>query len=114
MKLFGSVQKFFFRDLAGIRRDSPGYATFSIEPQVVGGLTRARADLSTVRGAISASWRRDNGTFELDVAVPPNTRATVRIPKLHETDPLISESGATVWNRGEPVAGRPGIAGARG
>ena len=113
MKLFGSVQKFFFRDLAGIRRDSPGYATFSVEPQVVGGLTHARAELSTVRGAISASWRSDNGTFALDVAVPPNTRATVRIPKLEEKDPSISESGATVWNRGEPVAGRPGIAGAR-
>ena len=113
MKLFGSVQKFFFRDLAGIRRDSVGYATFSVEPQVVGGLTYARAELSTVRGAISASWRRGGGTFELDVAVPPNTRASVRIPKLGEIDPLISESGVTVWNRTEPVAGRPGIAEAR-
>ncbi len=113
MKLFGSVQKFFFRDLAGIRRDSPGYPTFSVEPQVVGGLAHARADLSTVRGAISASWRRDDGTFELDVAVPPNTRASVRIPKLEDMDPLISEGGVTVWNRGEPVAGRPGIAEAR-
>ena len=113
MKLFGSVQKFFFRDLAGIRRDSPGYATFSIEPQVVGGLTHARAELSTVRGAISTSWRRHNGTFELDVAVPPNTRATVRIPKVGEAHPLISEGGVTVWNRGEPVTDRPGIAAAR-
>ena len=111
MKLFGSVQKFFFRDLAGIRRDSPGYATFSVEPQVVGGLAHARAELSTVRGAISASWRRDGGTFDLDVAVPPNTRASVRIPKLEEADPLTSpRAGWTVWNRGEPVAGRPGIA----
>ncbi len=113
MKLFGSVQKFFFRDLAGIRRDSPGYATFSVEPQVVGGLTHARAEVSTVRGAISAGWRRGGGTFELDVAVPPNTRASVRIPKLEEKDPSVSEGGATVWNRGGPVAGRPGIAGVR-
>ena len=112
MKLFGSVQKFFFRDLVGIRRGSPGYATFAVEPQVVGGLTHARAELSTVRGAISAGWRRDNGTFELDVAVPPNTRATVSVPKLGEVDPVISEGGMTVWNRGEPIGGRPGINGA--
>ena len=81
MKLFGSVQKFFFHDLAGIRRRSPGYATFAVEPQVVGGLTYARAELNTVRGAISSGWRRNNGTFELDVAVPPNTRATVSVPQ---------------------------------
>ena len=113
MKLFGSVQKFFFRDLAGIRRRSPGYATFSVEPQVVGGLTHARAEVSTVRGDISAGWRRENGAFELDVAVPPNTRAKVRIPKLGEADPSISEGGVTVWWRGEHVEGRPGIDGAR-
>ena len=113
MKLFGSVQKFFFRDLAGIRRGAPGYATFSVEPQIVGGLTHARAEMGTVRGAISASWQRGDGAFELDVAVPPNTRASVHIPRLEGKEPSISESGVTVWNEGKPVAGRPGIAGAR-
>ena len=113
MKLFGSVQKFFFRDLAGIRRCSPGYATFAVEPQVVGSLSYARAELSTVRGAISAGWRRNNGTFELDVAVPPNTRATVSVPRLGDADPMISEGGVTIWNRGEPIGSRPGINGAR-
>ncbi len=113
MKLFGSIQKFFFRDLAGIRRGAPGYATFSVEPQVVGGLTWARAELSTVRGAISAGWRRDAGTFELEVAVPPNTRAAVRIPKLGEANPSISESGDLVWRDGAPAADRLGIASAR-
>ena len=113
MKLFGSVQKFFFRDLVGIRRGSPGYATFAVEPQVVGGLNRARAELGTVRGAVSAGWRRNNGAFELDVAVPPNTRATVRIPKLDEADPDISEGGVVVWRAGAPAADRCGILGAR-
>ncbi len=113
MKLFGSVQKFFFRDLAGIRRGSPGYATFTVEPQVVGGLTHARAEVSTVRGAISAGWRRDNGTFELDAAVPPNTRASIRVPKLGEADPMVAEGGVTVWSRGEPAGSHPGITGAR-
>ena len=77
----------------------------------MGGLTYARAELSTVRGAISAGWRRSNGAFELDVAVPPNTRATVSVPKLGEADPMISEGGVTVWNRGEPIGSRAGING---
>ena len=113
MKLFGSVQKFFFRDLAGIRRGSPGYATFAVEPQVVGGLTHARAEVSTVRGTISAAWRRGDGTFELDAAVPPNTRASIRVPKLGEADATITEGGVPVWDRGEPTGDRPGITGAR-
>ena len=113
MKLFGSIQKFFFRDLAGIRRGSPGYATFAVEPQVVGGLTHAGAEVSTVRGAVSARWRHDNGAFELDAAVPPNTRATVSVPKLGEADPMVSEGEVTVWSRGRPVGSRPGITGAR-
>lgn len=113
MKLFGSIQKFFFRDLAGIRRRSPGYATFAVEPQVVGDLTHARAEMSTIRGTVSAGWRHDDGTFELDVAVPPNTRASIRVPKLGEADPMVAEGGMTVWNRGEPAGRRPGITGAR-
>ena len=113
MKLFGSIQKFFFRDLAGIRRTSPGYATFSIEPQVVGGLTHARAEIGTVRGPISAGWRHDSDAFGLDVSVPSNTGAAIRVPKLGETNPSISEAGVLVWSDGAPVAGRGGIRGAR-
>ena len=112
MKLFGSVQKFFFRDLAGIRRGAPGYATFSVEPQVVGGLSHARAEVGTVRGAISASWQRHNGAFRLDVAVPPNTRAKVHVPELEHANPSISESGALVWCDGALSGDRPGIAAA--
>ena len=114
MKLFGSVQKFFFRDLAGIRQGAPGYAAFSVEPQVVGGLTHARAAIDTVRGPISASWQRGDeassrGLFRLDVVVPPNTRASIRIPKLAEPNPVIAEGGVTVWRYGRPVADRDGI-----
>ena len=68
-----------------------------------------------MRGAISAGWRRGDGTFELDVAVPPNTRATVRIPKLGRGGSVDRLGGrrATVWNAtAGPSAGssrhRPG------
>ena len=112
MKLFGSIQRFFFRDLAGIRRGAPGYSTFSVEPQVAPGMRHARADVNTVRGPISAGWRREPGAFRLDAAVPPNTRAAVRVPKLGNANPSISESGRRVWHDGRPAARRPGIAGA--
>ena len=110
MKLFGSIQKFFFRDLAGIRRAAPGYAAFSVEPQVVGGLTWARADIDTVRGPISSSWRVVGGAFELEADVPPNTRAVIRIPKLGLAEPSITEGGEPVWPDPGRAAARPGIA----
>ena len=113
MKLFGSIQKFFFRDLAGIRRRAPGYAAFSVEPQVVGGLTHARAEINTVRGPISAGWQRDGEAIRLEVAVPPNTRASIHIPRLGKRNPCIAEGGVTVWRDNGPAAARPGIAAAR-
>ena len=113
MKLFGSVQKFFFRDLAGIRRRAPGYAEFAVEPQIVGGLTSARAELNTVRGAISSGWRRDGDTLQLDVSIPPNTAATVAVPALGDDDPHVAEGPASVWQHGAAAAQRPGIRRAR-
>ena len=38
MKLLGSVQKFFYGDMAGIRATAPGFREVAIEPQVVGDL----------------------------------------------------------------------------
>ena len=109
MKLFGSIQKFFFRDLAGIRRAAPGYAAFTVAPQVVGGLEWARADIDTVRGPISSSWRLEDGAFELEVEAPPNTRAAIRVPKLGWAEPSITEGGEPVWP-GVAAGARPGIA----
>ncbi len=107
MKLFGSIQKFFFRDLAGIRRAAPGYAAFSVELQMVGALRWARARIDTVPGPISSSWRRHDGAFELEVTVPPNARATVRVPKLGRAEPQISEGGEPVWPDPGPARHRP-------
>ena len=109
MKLFGSIQKFFFRDVAGIRRAAPGYAAFSVSPQVVGGLEWARAHIDTARGPISSSWRLGGGAFELEAEVPPNARATIRVPKLGRAEPAIAEGGEPVWP-GAAAAARPGVA----
>ena len=109
MKLFGSIQKFFFRDLAGIRRAAPGYAAFSVAPQVVGGLEWARAHIDTARGPISSNWRLGGGAFELEAEVPPNARATIRVPKLGRAEPAIAEGGEPVWPAAAAAA-RPGIA----
>jgi alpha-L-rhamnosidase len=53
---------------------------------------------------VSSTWSLANGTFELTVVVPPNTRATVRLP---------GATAASVTEGGKPVVTGNGIAGSR-
>lgn len=107
MKMFGSVEKFFYRDLAGIRLVEPGYWRFDIQPQVVGDLTHVRASLATVRGLIAVEWRREAGSLAVNVTVPANTTATIHLPKLGWQRVAVTESGRLIVGAGqcEQVAG---------
>ena len=110
MKLLGSVQKFFYRDLAGIRAAAPGFREVAIEPQVVGDLAWAQAQVRTVRGEIAVHWRRGAGAFELDLAIPGNVTAHVTLPKLGMTQVQVTEGGERrVWHSGTSDATVPGI-----
>ena len=81
------------RALLGVRPTAPGYATFDVSPPVTG-LTWARGTVPTPRGDVAVYWRRSHGdddVFTLDVAIPANASATVRIPARGTAS--ISESG---------------------
>ena len=128
MKMFGSVQKFFYRDIAGIRPASPGYGRTTVKPRVVGDLEWAEASVETVRGRVAVEWRATNGSFSMNVTVPCNCRAEVSVPKLGLEDVAVEAGGITVWNEGSFVAssaadlgsqeqsatGQPGVEGITG
>jgi alpha-L-rhamnosidase len=44
------------------------------------GLTHARAALETLYGRIESAWRVEGSTLKLNVTIPPNTTATLRLP----------------------------------
>jgi len=52
-------------------------------------------------GKVSSAWTMKDGRFELAVEVPPNTKATVRLPKAQlagvteSSQALVSGSGVT-------------------
>jgi alpha-L-rhamnosidase len=104
MKMFGSVQKFFYRDIAGVRSATPGYGRLIVKPQVVGDLEWAAASLNTIRGRVDVDWRKGVGSFELNVTVPVNCHAEVSVPKLGLQDVTIEIRGITVWKEGSYVA----------
>jgi len=80
--MFGSVSEWFFAWVAGIQPDPDafGFDRIILRPQPVGGLTWAKAAMSTVRGEVRCEWRLHGGRFILTVAIPANTTATVFIP----------------------------------
>ena len=77
--MHGSIDDWFFGDVAGIEPVAPGYKHTLIAPHP-GPLTSARAEHESPYGRIATAWRIRGGTFTLDVTIPPNTTATVRVP----------------------------------
>ncbi|MER6347318.1 family 78 glycoside hydrolase catalytic domain [Streptomyces sp. NPDC001595] len=82
----GAVASFLHRYVAGLRPVTDGspdhvaYRKVVVAPQVLGDLTWAEARLDTVRGPIRVRWDRTAAEFTLEVAVPADTTAEVRLP----------------------------------
>jgi alpha-L-rhamnosidase-like protein len=88
---------------AGIDTDeaAPGYKHILIQPRPGGRFTDVEASHETPYGKVAA-WTRKDGTFDLRLELPANTRATVRLPKAQL---------AAVSEGGRPLAAGNGISG---
>lgn len=78
--MFGDISAWFYRALAGIRPDAPGFKRIRIQPQIVGDLTWARGSYESIHGRIVSDWKRANGSLTLNVTIPANTTATIYVP----------------------------------
>ena len=103
---YGAIGEWMYRVMAGIDTDeaAPGYKHVLIQPQPGGGFTSVKASHETPYGKVGSAWTLQDGRFELAVEVPPNSRATVRLPKAQVAN--VSESG-------KPLADGNGITGHR-
>ncbi|WP_328989430.1 family 78 glycoside hydrolase catalytic domain [Kribbella sp. NBC_01245] len=89
---YGAVGEWMYRTLAGVSAAEPGYRKALIAPVPGAGLTFADFKHLTPYGEIATRWERvGTDGLSLDVTVPGNTTAVVRMPA---SDPsLITESG---------------------
>jgi alpha-L-rhamnosidase len=80
--ILSQIDEWFHTGLAGIRQapGSVGYERLVIEPKPVGDLTEVEGSYRTPYGEVTSHWTRRSGRFRLDVEVPPNTTAEVRVP----------------------------------
>ena len=76
----GAVGDFFYRRIAGIEPTDAGYKTFEVKPVPGGGLTSAKASVTSPYGRITSEWSIENGTFTLRVSVPVSTSCVVTLP----------------------------------
>jgi alpha-L-rhamnosidase len=80
--MMGSIDAWFYKYISGIQlnEDNPAYAVFTVKPTILKGLEFANAELETIKGTVSSSWKKEAGKFVLNVEVPFNTRANVFVP----------------------------------
>ncbi len=99
---FTSVGGWFYGGLAGIRPDpaAPGFKRIIIRPGVVGDVQWVKAAFRSIHGPIECNWRRHDGRFTLEVAIPVNTTATVYVPA---KDPVAVTEGGRGRDRVEGV-----------
>ena len=67
------------RELLGVTSNGPGFSTFTVQPPK-SGLAHASGRVPTPHGPIAVSWHRTKGGVSLDLTVPANTQATLRLP----------------------------------
>lgn len=78
---YGAVGEWMYRTMAGVSALEPGYRRVLVAPQAGAGVDWVDFALDTPYGTVSSSWRADaSGAMQLDVTVPANTTAEIRIP----------------------------------
>ena len=79
---YGAIGEWLYQHVAGIRIDEnhPGYKHILFDPHPGGGLKNASAEISTLYGKVSSSWKIENDNFVYEVTIPANTNATVTLP----------------------------------
>ncbi len=94
--LAGSVGDWMYRRIAGIAPDfqQPGFRHILIHPRPGGHFRSVQAGLNSIHGNIYIDWSVHRVHFALNVAIPPNTWATICMPAKNQGS--ITEHGKAV------------------
>ena len=98
--MLGHAEEWFFIGLGGIRPAAPGFKRIEISPQIVGGLAWVKAEYRSPYGLIASEWKYEGQRLTLDVTIPANTTATVRVP---------ARDAGSVTESGKPATKAEGV-----
>jgi alpha-L-rhamnosidase len=80
---YGSVGNWLYSHVAGLQVDTakPGYKHFIVRPVLTPLLSYVNLTYESPSGKIGIRWELEGSRFLLKVIVPPNTSATIHVPK---------------------------------
>jgi alpha-L-rhamnosidase len=107
--MFGSVDAWFYRVLAGLSPLRPAWKAVRIRPWVLGDLSWVEARLETIAGTVGTAWRRGADGLTLEATIPVGSSGEVHVPVLWP-GARIWESGEVVWRAGRTDRTVPGVA----
>jgi alpha-L-rhamnosidase len=97
----GSVADWLHRTIGGIAPAAPGYRALRFAPIPGRGVTGASSSLRTPYGRATCAWTLVGNDVTLEIAVPPNTSATVVRPGTQD-EPLRVLAGHHHWDYSVP------------
>lgn len=112
------VSEWFYRKLAGIDTEEPGFRSVEIAPVIPDDLDWADGKTETVRGTVAARWERietpgksrTHDGLTLDATIPGNATGRVRVPTLGGEKVRVREGGTPIWNNGNRTRpNHPGV-----
>ena len=113
--MFGSLDAWFYRVLAGIDQDASadGFRKITVKPHILSDLSYVSASVNTIRGSVSSSWRKEANALVLDLTIPVNSEAKVSLPLLGLKKPIVKENGKLIYKDDSFTSGVSGIISAK-
>lgn len=90
--MFGSIGDFFYKGLGGIQiaEETPGFKEFIIRPSFSNDLNWVEAGYNSPFGWIKSHWKKNGQKIVMDLEVPANSQAEVRLPAAMVDNPTLN------------------------
>lgn len=95
--MFGSVDAWFYKRLAGLSPVEPGWQVFEIKPFAEGKINWVKAELKTPAGPTRVFWEKRPDEYQLKVTIPVGARARICFPGLWP-EVIIEEAESRLWD----------------
>ncbi|WP_262851235.1 family 78 glycoside hydrolase catalytic domain [Mumia quercus] len=77
---YGAVGEWMYRTMAGVSALEPGYRKVLVAPEPGDGIDHVTFGVETRYGKVRSAWKKVSGGLDLEVSVPANATAEVRVP----------------------------------
>ncbi|MEM1526583.1 MAG: family 78 glycoside hydrolase catalytic domain [Ignisphaera sp.] len=94
--MFGSIDAWLYRWLAGLQVVEPGFKRFRVLIPDIQGLNSVSTSIYTIRGLVSISWHKDDEkSLIVELSIPVNSVAELIIPRKSGAE--IYEGETLIW-----------------